>query len=301
MKTVCFLGDSITQLGYWIAEVFEYLKKDGIRIYNCGVGGDCAAKALSRLYADCLCRTPDTVVIMFGVNDIGIHLYTENPTEAQKTMQAECMSIYQNSIRELTEKIQRSGIDIILCTPTPYNDRTPATVPLSKANDGLAECASFILSLAAELSVPCVDFFNALRPMLGGLFQTMDDRIHPTQEGQHIMAQLFLLQLGFIDDMDLRPFSIPAGSAQKRFDIEHTLSIIRFVEWNSLYSERMKKTLKHEDYISLTKDLLAEAKKSGDKKRIQWYTEYLDTVEKWQELNAELVRLTLEMNSSELS
>ena len=75
MKTICFLGDSITRRGYWIAEIFEHLKGSGTVVYNCGVSGDSASHAIPRLYTDCLSRTPDTVVMMFGMNDIGRTLY----------------------------------------------------------------------------------------------------------------------------------------------------------------------------------------------------------------------------------
>ena len=40
MKTICFLGDSITRRGYWIAEIFDHLRKNGTVVYNCGVSGD---------------------------------------------------------------------------------------------------------------------------------------------------------------------------------------------------------------------------------------------------------------------
>ena len=48
MKTVCFLGDSITRRGYWIAEIFEHLRTRGIVAYNCGVSGDSASGAFAR-------------------------------------------------------------------------------------------------------------------------------------------------------------------------------------------------------------------------------------------------------------
>lgn len=45
---------------------------------------DAAERALKRLYGDCLAFSPNHVVIMFGMNDIGIDVYFQNYTEANK-------------------------------------------------------------------------------------------------------------------------------------------------------------------------------------------------------------------------
>ena len=130
MKTICFLGDSITRRGYWIAEIFEHVRHDGIKVYNCGVSGDSASNAIARLYTDCLNRSPDTVVMMFGMNDIRRTLYDESAPKTPETEEkkAKALERHQNAVRTLTSMIRKAGIDLILCTPTPYNDVTPSTL-----------------------------------------------------------------------------------------------------------------------------------------------------------------------------
>ena len=113
MKTLCFLGDSITRRGYWIAEIFEYLKKDRVRVYNCGVSGDSASAAIMRLYVDCLSRTPDTVVMMFGMNDIGRTLYDEGAGDTTEKRHAR-IEKYKASIRTLSEMIRSAGIMVMV-------------------------------------------------------------------------------------------------------------------------------------------------------------------------------------------
>ncbi len=50
-----------------------------INVINSGIGGDCAARALSRFDRDVLAYHPDLVIIAFGVNDFGdIPLYLKS-------------------------------------------------------------------------------------------------------------------------------------------------------------------------------------------------------------------------------
>jgi lysophospholipase L1-like esterase len=294
MKTVCFLGDSITRRGYWIAEVFEVLKKDGIRLYNCGVSGDSATAAISRLYTDCLSRTPDTVVMMFGMNDVGRTLYDEGAGENREKREAR-LQRYRESIRTLSDMIRAAGIDLILCTPTPYNDVTPSTLPKSTVNEGLSACAEFIRAYAAEISVPCVDFFAALRPMVGKEYQTLPDLVHPTPESHHPMAQIFLTSLGITDAFDPTPFLPMCEEAQARFDVEQKLREIYFIEWNLMYGERMRRPMTYADFVALAQTRLEAATAAGDARQISWYSNYLRLVDHRLSYEEELVRRTLNM------
>lgn len=82
---ICFLGDSITADGIWVAEIIEYFIKhypeQKIGFYNCGISGTRGYRAneANRLYCDCFNLYPKYVVIMFGMNDAEPQLY--NPRE----------------------------------------------------------------------------------------------------------------------------------------------------------------------------------------------------------------------------
>lgn len=294
MRTICFLGDSITRRGYWIAEIFEHLKEKNIKVYNCGVSGDSASGAIARLYTDCLSRTPDTVVMMFGMNDVGRTLYDEGAGDVSEKKAAR-LEKYRNSIRTLAGMIREAGIDLILCTPTPYNDVTPSDLPKSSVNEGLSACAEFIRSFSEELGVPCVDFFKELRPMVGKDYQTLPDLVHPTPESHHPMAQIFMKTLGIIDEIDMTPFLPMSEAAQARYDAEQRLRELYFIEWNQMYGERMKRKMTHADFIALAESRLAAATEAGDERKISWYSYYLENIENKLEYEAELVRLTLNM------
>ena len=279
MKTICFFGDSITRRGYWVAEIYAHLKKDGYIVYNCGVSGDSATAAISRLYSDCLSRTPDTVVMMFGMNDIGRALYDETAVNPEQKRE-ERLAKYRASIRTLTESIMSLGISVVLCTPTPYNDVTPSNHVPCSANDGLAACAEFVRALAEEKGLPCVDFFRYLRPMVGSGYQTLPDLVHPTPESHHPMAQCFLKTLGFIDEIDDTPFLPMDDAAQARFDAEQRLRELYFIEWNLMYSERMRRQMTHADFLALAESRLRDAEAQKDATKIRWYKYYLHQIEK---------------------
>lgn len=297
MKTVCFFGDSITRRGYWIAELFEHLRKDGVRVFNCGVSGDSATGALSRLYTDCLHRSPDTVVMMFGMNDIGRDLYNEGRTDVEEKKQQR-LERFKVSVRALVDQIRATGTAVILCTPTPCDDVTPDAPVINYANDGLEKCAAFIRSLAKELSLPCVDFFAYLRPLLGKEYQTLPDRVHPTPESHHFMAQCFMRDMGWIKEIDPTPFLPLRAENQARFNVEQSAREIEFIEWNQMYGERKKRKMTHADFLALAEERLAAAKEAGDQRQIGWYGNYLNIVENKAEYEAELVRITLEMANS---
>ena len=294
MKTICFLGDSITRRGYWIAEIFEHLRGDGTVVYNCGVSGDSASRAIPRLYTDCLSRTPDTVVMMFGMNDIGRTLYDEGAGDNEEKKAAR-LELYRTSIRTLAAMIREAGIDLILCTPTPYNDITPTDLPKCSANEGLGACAAFIRTFAKELGVPCVDFFAALTPMIGKEYNTLPDMVHPTPESHHPMAQIFLRTMGMIEKYDPTPFLPLSELAQARFDAEQQLREIHFIEWNLMYTERTSRKMTHADFLALAESKLSAAREKENATQIRWFSNYLAIVENRLEYEHELVRLTLKM------
>ncbi|MBQ8356788.1 MAG: hypothetical protein IJX39_03160 [Clostridia bacterium] len=294
MKTICFLGDSITRRGYWIAEIFEHVKKKGIRAYNCGVSGDSASGAIHRLYTDCLSRTPDTVVMMFGMNDVGRDLYDEGKTDVEEK-KALRLERYRNAIRTLTQMIREAGCDLILCTPTPCDDVTPGAEVINHCNDGLSVCAEFIRAFAKEQGLPCIDFFAYLRPIVGTGYLTLPDRVHPTPESHHPMAQFFMKEMGWIEEIDPTPFLPMSEAAQARFDVEQLSREIEFIEWNQMYKDRVSRKMTHADFIALAEERLAAATEAGDERKIKWYSNYLAIVENRTEYEDELVRRTLNM------
>ena len=73
---VCFLGDSITAVGTYIAHIQEYYKthckERRVKMYNVGVPGDSASVCVKWIRHMLMLSQykPSDVVIMFGMNDV---------------------------------------------------------------------------------------------------------------------------------------------------------------------------------------------------------------------------------------
>lgn len=66
---ICF-GDSLTAAENGYVDILrEYLEKRGIKVINCGRGGDKTPWALTRLQSDVIDMKPDAVSIFLGTND----------------------------------------------------------------------------------------------------------------------------------------------------------------------------------------------------------------------------------------
>lgn len=127
--TLAFLGDSVTQGCFDCYETSEnsletvyeaeyayhnYLRKIvnllfprvPVNIINAGIGGGSATQGAERLERDVLRYSPDLCVVCFGLNDCCIN---PNDSEAQGR--------YIASLKEIFEKLQEKGIEVIFMTP----------------------------------------------------------------------------------------------------------------------------------------------------------------------------------------
>ena len=82
-KSICFLGDSITEHGHYLYDIRSYFhnKPEKVFVHNCGTGGNRAIMAQYILDKEIEVYNPDFVVISFGVNDMGVQNYRDNPTD----------------------------------------------------------------------------------------------------------------------------------------------------------------------------------------------------------------------------
>jgi acyl-CoA thioesterase-1 len=166
---VVFLGDSLTA-GLGLDEDEAYpallereLRKEGlpVQVINAGVSGDTTAGGLSRL-GWLLGQHPDVLVVGLGAND---------------GMRALPVAETEKNLREIVRRAKAAGARVLLLgmriPPNygPYADDFAALYP----------------RLAKELDVPLVPF---LLEGVGGVRDlNQADGIHPTAEGQEIVAK----------------------------------------------------------------------------------------------------------------
>lgn len=166
---VVFLGDSLTAgLGLdenqaYPAVVERELEKEGqdVRVLNAGVSGDTTAGGLSRL-GWLLGQRPEIVVVALGAND-GLRALPLTETE--------------KNLREIIRRSREAGARVLLVgmriPPNygPYADDFAAMYP----------------RIAEEMEVSLVPFL--LEGVGGDRAMNQADGIHPTAEGQEIMAK----------------------------------------------------------------------------------------------------------------
>ncbi|MBT3380585.1 MAG: SGNH/GDSL hydrolase family protein [Lentisphaerae bacterium] len=203
---VCFLGDSITHTGAYHGMIYDYyltrFPERTIRFINAGVAGDSAGGAMGRLQEDVFSKTPTTVVVMLGMNDVGRGNYVAEPTEGQLKAQAASLKWHQANMDKLLGRI-RSEIPVrfVLMTPSPFdqtcvNDRDNNR---PGCNDALATCGKMARELAPKYQAEVIDLHGPMTA-LNREQQKADprytligpDRIHPRTPGNLAMAYFFL-------------------------------------------------------------------------------------------------------------
>ena len=255
-QRICFLGDSITARGTWLAEVYQYLvdyfPAKGLKLFNCGVSSEYTARGLKRLYVDCLNYSPDYVVIMYGMNDCKTGLYKDNIPSEEKTT---AIINYRMNLETIVKLCKKNGAQVILCTPTVYDSYSLKEQEcLPYVNDALGECSRIVKELVVKENLMLVDFFDVMKLLVeqGNYDLINEDRVHPSDRGHHLMAQVFLRDMGFTEKINLEEMPVFSEHNQKRLELERTIRSIMFVEWAVMHDETVegKLTLEEKKYIS---------------------------------------------------
>lgn len=167
---VVFLGDSLTAgLGLdedraYPAVIERELQEEGIpvQVINAGVSGDTSAGGLSRL-SWLLGQHPDVVVVALGAND-GLRGLPVEETE--------------KNLREILRRTQAAGARVLLLG---------MRIPPNYGPDYAGRFEAMYPRIAQDLKVPLVPFL--LEGVGGDRSLNQADGIHPTAEGQEIVAK----------------------------------------------------------------------------------------------------------------
>ena len=184
---VCFLGDSITSAGIWIAKIIEYYKENGItaRFYNLGVAGNTAVLALDYSDSEPFLKDATDVVIMFGMNDVRRSRYLDGINE---TVNKEAIDASKYALEKLVQKLD--GKNIILCSSTPHAKD-------AEINAALCEIAAKMKELAKNAGVSYIDFYKLFSGVMDRIKLVEDDNLHPNLVGNAVLANVFLNLQGF--------------------------------------------------------------------------------------------------------
>jgi lysophospholipase L1-like esterase len=209
-RIVCF-GDSVT-FGWNIRYDFSYpyllgknlaVKYPGVKVINCGVGGNTINDALARIEKDVLYYKPHLVIINFGLNDgmlnkealnigpateSGSLYYKKDPSYILPQVD---ISDFDVKYRQAIDLLKENNISILVLGMSPVTDDFPAAQAADfqkKQKDIYLVYNERIKKIAADNTLDFLDMWEIFNSegMPGKYIQS--DGIHPDEEGLELIS-----------------------------------------------------------------------------------------------------------------
>lgn len=190
MKRIVCIGDSLTYgYGAFAADAWPYIasRRLGIDCINKGENGETTAGMLARFQKDVLELSPDGVVIMGGSNDI---------------LQGVSLDNIMAHIAQMAERAEAAGIRVLIGIPMNIDTELieefwPCAAGVSETEALFREYRERLIEYCTARHIIYIDF-QAEYP--GKMKQAEQGRwfvdgLHPTPEGNHMMAGIFCERL----------------------------------------------------------------------------------------------------------
>ncbi|TFF38186.1 SGNH/GDSL hydrolase family protein [Mucilaginibacter psychrotolerans] len=203
---VVFTGNSITDGGHYHAYIWLYylthFPNRRMQFFNAGIGGDVARQMYERLDGDVFAKKPTVVTLTFGMNDTGYqNLKSPNADSVYAAKVAESLKSFALISSKLA---QYPGVRKVMIGSSPYDETSKIkATPLLKKNTAMRAIAAKQQAEAIKQNWDYVDFGAPMtsinqRGQLTDSTFTLEgsDRIHPTNDGQMVMAYVFLKAQG---------------------------------------------------------------------------------------------------------
>ena len=209
-ERVVFVGNSITHGGHYHSFIWLYymtrFPDKPITIMNAGIGGESAWDMKDRLDYDVFNRKPTYVTLTFGMNDTGYDIYMkDNAKELSEQRIAKSLESY----REIEERLlAKNKIKKVLIGGSPYDETSKFNnFILHNKNNAILKIIDAQRISSKKNGWGFVDFNQPMRE-ISRKEQEADstftfcriDRIHPDNDGQMVMAYLFLKAQGLAGD-----------------------------------------------------------------------------------------------------
>lgn len=197
---VAFIGDSITAENLslqWIIRAYKQRGGADIRFFNCGVAGGTADFAVTSYEKDTKRYAPTHAVVSFGINDSCRELLREGRSEDRLNRLTAAYGKYKTKLAELVDKLLADGVEVILCTPVPYDEYSESgEEPLRGGYSLMLGYSEYVRILAKEKGVPLYDQHRIISTVMAREQVHSPDRIHPTAHGYYVLAREFLKEQG---------------------------------------------------------------------------------------------------------
>ena len=195
---IVFFGDSITEFGVkpggYVLKIGKVLADKGLanqfELIGAGVSGNKVYDLFLRMEDDVLAKSPSTVVIYVGVNDVWHKTLLGTGTDADK---------FEKFYAAIITKLQAKGIKLILCTPGVVGELNDNSNP----QDGdLNYYSKIIRNLAKQYNCSLCDLRTAFGGYIAknnpnnkpsGILTT--DRVHLNEAGNQMVAEMLTNEL----------------------------------------------------------------------------------------------------------
>ena len=209
-ERVVFVGNSITHGGHYHSFIWLYymtrFPDKPITIMNAGIGGESAWDMKDRLDYDVFNRKPTYVTLTFGMNDTGYDIYMKDDA---KELSEQRIAKSLESYREIEERLlAKNKIKKVLIGGSPYDETSRFNnFILHNKNNAILKIIDAQRISSKKNGWGFVDFNQPMRE-ISRKEQEADstftfcriDRIHPDNDGQMVMAYLFLKAQGLAGD-----------------------------------------------------------------------------------------------------
>ena len=209
-ERVVFVGNSITHGGHYHSFIWLYymtrFPDKPITIMNAGIGGESAWDMKDRLDYDVFNRKPTYVTLTFGMNDTGYDIYMKDDA---KELSEQRIAKSLESYREIEERLlAKNKIKKVLIGGSPYDETSRFNnFILHNKNNAILKIIDAQRTSAKKNGWGFVDFNQPMHE-ISRKEQEADstftfcriDRIHPDNDGQMVMAYLFLKAQGLAGD-----------------------------------------------------------------------------------------------------
>lgn len=203
---IVFAGNSITDGGHYHSYIWLYyltrFPDMRITIFNAGIGGDVAQQIYERLDSDVFNHKPTVMALTFGMNDTG---YQNLKGDKADSVYAAKIAVSLKSFELIKNKLkEHPETQKIMIASSPYDETSKITItPLLKKNEAILKITAKQKTAAKDNNWEYLDLngpmtqINQREQQRDSMF-TLEgsDRIHPTNDGQMVMAYLFLKAQG---------------------------------------------------------------------------------------------------------
>jgi lysophospholipase L1-like esterase len=203
---VVFTGNSITDGGHYHSYIWLYYMTHfpdlRFRIFNAGIGGDVAQQIYDRLDSDVFAHKPTMVTLTFGMNDTGYQYLSKDKADSVYDVR---VAKSLTSFRLIEQKLKaHPETNIVMVASSPYDETSKIKpAPFIGKNAAIMKIAAAQHQAAIankwsylDFNTPMVQIANH-EQQTDSLFSFQNgDRIHPSNDGQMVMAYIFLKAQG---------------------------------------------------------------------------------------------------------